>query len=364
MISITDKRIWRIVVIYQALRGLIAFRQLYEYFKKDWCALAAASPSELRQAGLTADQLAEIDKTEILLAQLKPKLERAKIACIIKGLTEYPYYLEQINDPPLLLFVKGTIPDRGAVSIIGSRDPSPYGKRVTEEIAAEAAKIGLVVVSGLARGIDGIAHQAAIAAGGPTIAVLPCSIEKVYPSKHRRLAQQIIESGGALLSEFPFGTQAFPYNFPQRNRIIAGLSRLTIITECLRESGTMLTVNLALGYQRDIWAVPGDLGKPLSAGPNHLLYHDLTNGPSATPYLEPRQLADYYNLEPSQPFDLSSLAADERHILSCLTKEGVLLDKLAELSNLDIVDLSSKVVMLELKGLVRHEGAGLYRKTI
>lgn len=184
-----------------------------------------------------------------------------------------PESLKHIPQPPQLLNVKSDNWDdllqRPAVAIVGSRNPTSYGIEVTKKLAGDLALQGIVIVSGLAYGVDGLAHQAALEAGGLTIAVLPASINHVYPGAHHNLAKEILAQGGALVSEYDsLQTAPHSYQFVERNRLIAGLSRIVIITEASKSSGSRHTVNFAVEQGRDVMAVPGSLNNPLSAGPN------------------------------------------------------------------------------------------------
>jgi DNA processing protein len=160
---------------------------------------------------------------------------------------------------------------RPRVAIVGSRKISAYGKAVTAQFAGQLAKQGIVIVSGLAYGVDSIAHRAALEAGGLTIAVLPSSVEEVYPAAHRNLAEEIVRSGGALLSEYPEGTPSYPVNFIERNRIVSGMSSVLLITEAADKSGTMHTARFALEQGKEVLAVPGNITSPTSVGTNNLI---------------------------------------------------------------------------------------------
>ena len=182
--------------------------------------------------------------------------------------------LHAIAQPLSDLYYCGTLPDdasKAVVAVVGTRRPTPYGTEVTFEIAYKLARAGAIIISGLAFGIDATAHRAALEAGGTTIAVLAGGLDDIYPRSHRKLAQQIVDSGGAIISEYPPGTPAHKHHFLARNRLISGLSQSVIITEAAERSGALSTINHALDQNKDIYAVPGPITSALSAGPNNLI---------------------------------------------------------------------------------------------
>lgn len=188
------------------------------------------------------------------------------------GKDSYPELLAQIPSPPKVLYVKGELSekDKFAVAVVGTRRPSEYGRRVATELTSELVKKGFTIVSGLARGIDGVAHRAALVAGGRTIAVLAHGLNMIYPPEHKDLAEAIVKSG-ALLSEYPGEIKVDKSHFPARNRIIAGLSLGVVVVEGASKSGTKITARLAGDYGREVFAVPGNIGNPMSAAPMELI---------------------------------------------------------------------------------------------
>lgn len=194
--------------------------------------------------------------------------------------SDIPPLLQSIPNPPKSLFVKGdTLDDLLAqprVAIVGSRKVSAYGRAVTMQLAEELARKGIIIVSGLALGVDAIAHQAALDAGGRTIAILPTSINKIYPASHAGLAHNIVSQGGVLLSEYPDGTDAFPGNFVARNRLVSGISDAVVVTEAAEKSGTLHTARFALAQHKKLLVVPGNITSPLSKGTNQLIQQGAT----------------------------------------------------------------------------------------
>jgi DNA processing protein len=199
-------------------------------------------------------------------------LARAQAVALPVDSPLYPERLAALSDPALLLLVRGRpeLLSRPSVAIVGSRAATVYGKRVARQIGAELASAGITVVSGLARGIDAEAHEGALDAGGVTVAVLACGIDRVYPSEHRSLARRVAASG-AVISELPLGTQPRPAFFPMRNRLISGLSLAVVVVEARERSGTLITASHAANQGRDVFAVPGPITSPTSEGANRLL---------------------------------------------------------------------------------------------
>lgn len=189
------------------------------------------------------------------------------------GLSSFTSVLSTLHTPPIELYIAGSLPNSHikAVAIVGSRKPTSYGIQVTHKLAYDLAKHGIIIISGLAYGIDAIAHKAALEAGGTTIAVMANGLHRVYPASHTGLAEEIIKKGGALISEKPLGENARSYDFLKRNRLISGLADAIVVTEATEKSGTLSTVAHALEQNKDIFAVPGPVTSLLSAGPNKLI---------------------------------------------------------------------------------------------
>ena len=206
------------------------------------------------------------------LAAMEKKLIESGAQVVVRGQAGYPYLLEQICDPPHALFVRGTTgDDEKSVAIVGSRKETRYGRTQAYNIAKELARNGVTIVSGLARGIDTAAHEGALAGGGRTVAVLGNGIDSVYPPENQELAKRIVDSGGAIISEFPFGAAPLAHHFPVRNRIISGISAATLLVEGHAKSGTMITAGFAAEQGREVFALPGMVDAPGSAAPLRLL---------------------------------------------------------------------------------------------
>jgi len=270
----------------------------------------------------------------------------------------YPENLKRIYDPPAFIFVKGTLSkqDKYAISIVGTRLPSSYGKVVAEKIAKELAQKGLVIVSGLARGIDTISHWAAVQSGGRTISVMGSGLDHIYPGENKKLAEKIIEQG-ALISEFPMGTKPDAVNFPRRNRIISGLALGTIVVEAGLKSGALLTANYALEQNREIFAVPGNINSPKSLGTNQIIKDGAKLISSANDVLielEP-QLKHFLKEDEAKsrelPQDLSEL---EKMLLETLSNVPIHIDKLSKVIGKSTAETLSALLPLEFKDLVKQ----------
>ncbi|MDO5783633.1 MAG: DNA-processing protein DprA [Eubacteriales bacterium] len=249
-------------------------RQMIEYFgtpEAVWRALReeiAAVPSMTRMR-----QDALMDKDLTYPRRIIEDCEKQEISIVTLADPNYPALLRQINSPPLLLYVRGTLPDfrtRLAVSIVGTRKATKYGLHASRYFAGTLAQNDCIIVSGMALGIDGTANRAAIEAGGQTVAVLGCGVDVCYPWQHKQLMEDIIRHG-AVISEYPPGTEPKGRHFPVRNRIITGLSRGTLVVEAPKKSGALISADLALEQGRDVFAVPADINRPNSAGCNNII---------------------------------------------------------------------------------------------
>jgi DNA processing protein len=262
---------------------------------------------------------------------------------------ELPESLRQIHDPPHVLFLRGVgeveVLTRPAVAIVGARACSPYGAQVARMLGRELAAAGLVVVSGLARGIDGEAHRGALDAGGVTVAVLGCGIDRDYPAAHAELARRICERG-LVVAEYEPGVEPAPWRFPARNRIIAGLAAATVIVEARERSGALITADFALEDGREVFAVPGEITGTLSTGTNRLLRQ------GATPLTSADDVLELFGLVASQRPRPPTLAADATSALGRLADGAASADELARATGLEPGPLAAALAELELAGLV------------
>lgn len=267
-----------------------------------------------------------------------------------RGDRGYPPLLAEIPDPPARLWVRGDAPldvlERTAVAIVGARACSGYGRSVARLLAGEAAAAGAVVVSGLARGIDGEAHRGALAEGGTTVAVLGCGIDRDYPAAHAELARAILAGGGLVVSEYEPGVEPAPWRFPARNRIIAGLARATVVVEARERSGALITADFALEDGREVLAVPGEITSALSAGTNALLRLGAVPATGSLDVLEalgiePRPAG------PAVPDDPAAAA-----VLAAVGAGAGTPDELTRATGLAAGELAAALALLELAGAV------------
>ncbi len=270
---------------------------------------------------------------------------------------DYPDPLKQIYDPPALLFVKGTLKkeDKFSVAIVGTRQPSIYGKLVSERLTQELARKGLTIVSGLAYGVDTLAHKCTLDAGGRTLAVLGSGVDVIYPSDNRTLAKKI-ESSGALISEFPMGTDPDRNNFPRRNRIICGLSMGTLVIEAGLKSGALITAAMALDQGREVFAVPGNIDSPKSLGTNELIKQGGAKlVASAEDILEEIQPQFSLDLQMERKERAAAqLSEQEKKIIDLLSNEPMHIDRIASDSGQPTSHTLALLLSLELKNLVKQ----------
>jgi DNA processing protein len=303
----------------------------------------------------TAQNIKNFDGKDFAQDQLK-RLSEAGARLITFWDDEYPELLKQIYDPPAFFFIKGQLvkEDKNAIAIVGTRRPTHYGKLVTEKITTELAQRGLTIVSGLAYGIDTLAHTHALQTGGRTIAVLGSGVDVIYPSENRRLAAKI-ETRGALISEFPMGTEPEKNNFPRRNRIIGGLSLGTLVIEAGTKSGALITATMAIEQNREVFAVPGNIDSPKSIGTNELLKQGAKLVMSAQDILdELYPNFDHLHETRQLSIDDADLNDDEKKLLNLLSHEPQHIDALAQNAGRSTSQVLSLLLSLELKNLVKQ----------
>ncbi len=286
------------------------------------------------------------------------KLEKENIKAIAIGDKLYPKLLKEICNPPILLYYKGQLPENEEfnLAVVGSRKYSSYGQMAVERIVEDLAKNNLTIVSGLALGIDALAHNAALKAPGRTIAVLGSGLDKqsIYPSSNRFLADKIIDSGGAVISEFSVGSPPLKHHFPQRNRVISGLSLGTLVIEASIKSGSLITARFALEQNREVFAVPGSIYSPNSDGANDLIKKGAKVSTCAADIMEALDLAqvsayiDNKKIIPETP--------EEENLLSYMEKEPVHINDLIRLTKLDTNIINSTLTIMEMKGMIRNIG--------
>ena len=276
--------------------------------------------------------------------------------------TVYPGSLSELDPRPPVLYVRGSTDplDAVCVAVVGTRRPSGYGRSVAREIADELARAGATVVSGLALGIDGEAHRASLDAGGASVAVLPSSLERIYPPLHRGLAERIVAEGGALVSELPPGRPVGRPDFARRNRVIAGLSRATVVVEAPDGSGALLTAAAALQYGRELYAVPGNIDAATSRGSNRLVADNV-----ATIVTSAVALTHQLGARPEvRPISVDSLSDAEGIVLAVLLKRSGSFEELVGRTRLETATLAGALTILEARQLVTAYGGSTFHATL
>lgn len=340
--------------------GAVRFKQLNDFFGSTQAAWEAP-PAAWLSAGISQKVV-----NQFILIKQQVDLERVLEKAAANGVeiltwedANYPRRLKEIDQSPPVLFIKGSIcvEDDWAVAVVGTRRVTPYGRQVADEIGRYLAQNGVTVVSGLARGVDAITHQAALNAGGRTFAVLGSGVDVIYPPEHRKLASEITRQG-ALISDYPLGTQPDGVNFPPRNRIISGLSLATVVVEAGEKSGALITAEFAVEQGRDVFAVPGSILASQSEGTNRLIEQ------GARPLLKMSEILEALKLEqiPEKQLvrKLAPMSKDEQKLLTHISSEPVHIDQLCELTGLSINDVSATLTMMELKGFVSQVGGMNY----
>ncbi|HHW70019.1 MAG TPA: DNA-protecting protein DprA [Clostridiales bacterium] len=279
-------------------------------------------------------------------------LHRDDISVITIIEDEYPNLLKNIYAPPPILYIKGKLPENNlsSIAIVGSRRATYYGKQIAERLAYELGQKGIVVVSGLARGIDAMAHQGALKAGGHTIGVLGCGVDIVYPQDNIKYYREIAEKG-TLISEYPLGTTPIAGNFPARNRIISGLSQGVVVVEARQRSGALITVDFALEQGRDVFAVPGNINQPCSYGTNNLIKQGAKLVMSVEDILE--ELPDYIMHSRQEP---ESIQLDflETQVYNALDSEAKHIDEIGNITGIGMGQLNSILTKLEIRGVIKR----------
>ena len=340
--------------------GRVKFSQLENYFgslEDAW----KASSVELRRSGLDRSSVRAINerRSRISPDEEMEKLESFDIRVLTWHDDDYPARLKEIYDYPPLLYIRGSIldEDEWCLAVVGTRRPTVYGRQVAEEMATELARNKITIVSGLAKGIDTIAHQSTLDAGGRSIAVMGGGLDTVYPAENTGLAKSLLKQG-ALISEYHPGTRPRAGNFPRRNRIMSGMSLGVLVIEAGKNSGALITARLALEQNREVFAIPGSILSPASSGTNRLIqegaklvsdYADILEELNLTAVAQQLEMKDIIPSSETESLMLKHLSAEATHI-----------DKVCRASGLPMSTVSSTLAMMELKGIVKQVGAMNY----
>jgi DNA processing protein len=343
--------------------GPITFKKLLAYFNSLESAWSAQL-SEFSQAGLDKSVIEQI---KIHRPKIDPDWEMERLAQEGIGLItiqdkNYPKLLKEIYAPPALLYIRGNFKpeDELSLGIVGTRKLSVYGRQITPLITADLAQAGLTIVSGLAKGIDTLAHQAALKVSGRTIAVLGSGLDRksIYPFSNRRLAEEISQNG-AVVSEFPIGTRPLAQHFPQRNRIIAGLSLGVLVVEAPAKSGALITAKDALEQNRDVFAIPGPILSQNSLGPNNLIKMGAKLVSQANDIFQELNLTLLTDSSQKEKKILPD-NQEEALILKQLSNEPIHIDKIINQTKLSTAVVNSTLTLMEIKGKVKNLGGNNY----
>lgn len=324
-----------------------------------------ASEARLRDAGLDSETTGNLLRTRARLdldAEMH-KVERTNASLLTPEDNDYPALLKHLPDPPLALYIRGTLTpqDALALAIVGTRKATPYGRDAAAYFARQLAHQGVTVVSGLAHGIDAAAHRAALEAGGRTIAVLGCGIDRVYPSDHAELARQIIQQG-ALISEFPIGSRPEARHFPRRNRIISGMSLGVLIAEAPEQSGALITAMMAAEQGREVFAVPGSIFNAAHNGSNRLIQDGAKLVITVDDVLDELNIVQKNVEARVLTRQIAPAGAKEAALMRYLGAEPQPIDELVRQSGMPAAEVLGTLTLLELQGYIEDDGRGNYRR--
>lgn len=318
-----------------------------------------AKESDLHRAGLEEKPTQHLlnHRQKINLNAEMEKVERVKASLITMLDVNYPELLKEIDSPPAVLYVRGTLSpaDRLSISVVGTRKATKYGKDAAYDLSHQLAQHGVTIISGMAHGVDAAAHQGAINGGGRTIAVMGCGVDVIYPRDHEELARKITQNG-AIISEFPIGTQPVASNFPRRNRILSGMSLGVMVVEAPESSGALITASQAGEQGREVFAVPGNVYSLNSRGANRLIQD------GAKLVMSPEDVLDEINVAHEnintrvRTEAIAPSNSIEAQLIEYLHADPIHIDDLVRLSGLSIIDVSSTLTILELKGLAQMVG--------
>lgn len=281
-----------------------------------------------------------------------------KIKCAEHTSDNYPKKLHDISTKPKQLYYLGSLPDEKSykIAVVGSRKVTKYGCYVTQTIVSELARLGVVIISGLALGVDGLAHKAALESNGLTVAVMPCGLDQIYPATHRALAKDILKNNGVLVSEYEEGAPPLVQHFPARNRIVSGMADAVLVIEAAARSGTSITAGFALEQGKTVMAVPGNINSPMSAGTNNLIKTGAFPVASAQDVLNACGIVDLMAPNKKNRGDNK----DEQNILDVLSEGPLDGDSLLVKTDMDSSQLNKSLTMLELKGIIRNQGSNIW----
>jgi len=342
-------------------RSLLKIKRNFDNLETAW----NASVKEFLAIGLKETVALEFMewRKKFSLTKFQENLNKENISIVTIDAPNYPNLLKEIYDPPAALFLKGVLgSDNFPLAVVGSRRLSGYGQMAIDTIVNDLCLAGAAIVSGLALGADAASHATALKCGGRTIAVLGSGINRnnIYPPYNRKLAEQIIDNNGAIISEFPPGALPLKQHFPIRNRIISGMTRGTLIIEATEDSGSLITAKSALDQNREVFAIPGSIFSSLSAGTNNLLKI------GARVVTEAADILDVFNIE-SPKINLENISEQsanpkEKAILECLKEEPTQIDLIAKITGLPTSEILAALTIMEMRGAIKNLGGMVYAK--
>ncbi len=344
--------------------GPVRLKAIIDYFKDPKLAWEADT-GEFLKIGIPKPTTVRLEETRKNLdpPEFAENIKEAGIKWKTIFDKDYPFLLSQIYDPPIVFYYKGELEnwDAPAIAVVGTRKMTGYGRAVTEKFTRALANSGLTIVSGLARGVDAEAHWAAVRGNGKTIAVLGGGLNYIYPPENRKLAGEIINGFGVVMSEFPPDYPSMPGNFPSRNRIISGLSKAVVVTEAAQDSGSLITARVAIEQGREVFAVPGPVTSDLARGPIDLIRE------GARAVFDPEEILEELGINKSQASNSKNqtraLSDEEKQVLECLQNETMHIDEIARALSWSSARIASTILKMEISGLVQNLGTGSYCKS-
>ena len=361
-----EKYYWLVLNMVPGI-GRKMYHRLINHFHSPQNVFQASHNQLMRVEGIGENLAKAITSFEVdkAIKQEKKLISLNRVSILTFQDDAYPENLKKIYDPPPVLYLKGSLEksDNIAVAIVGTRNPSRYGKLVTEKITSELAVRGITIISGMASGIDSLAHRSAISAKGKTIAVLGCGVNITYPAENAFLKEKIQENG-AVISEFPMSSKPERTNFPMRNRIISGLSLGTIVIEAMEKSGALITSDFALEQGKDVFAVPGNINSLKSKGTNRLIKMGAKLVENAEDIIEEfpyeiKMLLQSGNKQKAKTV-VPDMSDDEKKIYSLISEEEIHIDALIQKSCLSSQKVSALLIQLELKDMIKQQSGKMF----
>ena len=362
-----ERRYWLALSVCNGI-GPVRFQLLLRYFgsaKRAW----DASLGELKESGIGEKLAQDVEnfKKKFVLEEYEERLHRLQVTFFTLQDVDYPTLLKKIKKPPVVLYKKGTYifnENDNLVSVVGTRKITDYGKEVTGLLVSDLVQAGCVIVSGLAIGVDACAHRATISAGGKTIAVLGSGVDVCTPQENTSLYNQILESGGAIVSETPLGMMPMKGSFPARNRIIAGLSLGVLVTEGAQDSGSLITAKDGFDNNRKVFAVPGPITSSVSRGPIALIANGAKMVTTAGDIISELRI-NSYNIKGIKGIrSIKGLTKEETKVVDLLQNQRLHFDEIVKKSGLDSAKLGTLLSLMEMKGIVKSLDAGFFCLTV